>query len=159
MQERNDLGKFFNPFPADVKKALERFASKCEFDPYTGCVEFNGAKSLSQGGSGVYGAFWFNGKMHYAHRWAAEYIHGLKVDVSVEVHHKCRNTVCVQHLESLTPEAHREQTWLFRQRQICGQEHWEPLKPDPIASDELPFHDLPDWLAPFKEIKYDNPPF
>lgn len=60
--------------------ALQRFASKCEFDPVTGCVIWRGGTTQGRGNTATYGSFWYEGRRWFAHRWAGVHIHGLLVN-------------------------------------------------------------------------------
>ena len=128
--------------------ALERFARACLFDPVTGCVRWNGGTTSGRGGTVRYGSFWFEGRRHLAHRWAAEHIHGLNPEEG-QIRHTCREPLCVQHLELIEGA----QTGTTRQYYMGVERGWwerepgdAPPDPDPEA---IPFFWPPDWLAPF----------
>lgn len=139
-------------FVADTP-ALQRFISKCRFEPETGCVVWTGSTSQGRGHHIPYGQFWFEGKVWWAHRWAARYIHGQDID-DFQTDHCCDtipipNTLCVEHLQSITARRNRElqhqrrmihlQVGLLQYEDIYG-----PLpEPDP---DAVPFYNPPAWL-------------
>lgn len=141
---------------------LERFASKCAFDPATGCVMWTGTTTHGKGRTQPYGYFWFQGRMVLAHRWSAEHIHGLDID-GLEVDHCCPagpSTLCVQHLEpepgTINRALRHERTsrtfqaletrryWLFVELGIE-----QPPEPPVRVPDDVPFYAPPAWLAPF----------
>jgi len=129
-------GRFISTTPA-----IERFRAKCRFDACTGCVNWIGGTTAGQGHTARYGAFWFEGRRWFAHRWAAQYVHGLHVDYTVQIDHMCRNTLCVQHLQSVSPTFNRELQWIRVQVGL------EP-EPEPYVypEDVIPFHIAPEWL-------------
>jgi hypothetical protein len=81
--------------------ARERFLAKCRFNACTGCVEWVGGKTRGKGKTAWYGSFWDQGRRWLAHRWAAQYIHGLDIE-NRDVDHMCGNTLCVHHLQAVT---------------------------------------------------------
>jgi hypothetical protein len=141
---------------------LARFASKCAFDPATGCVMWIGTTTHGKGRNEPYGYFWFDGRMWLAHRWAARHIHGLEID-ELEVDHCCPcgpSTLCVQHLAGETGDVNRalrleresrpatqtlqtKRYWLFVSLGI------EPYRPPLREVSNVPFFDPPAWLTPF----------
>ena len=121
--------------------ARERFVSKCQFNPVTGCVEWIGARTRGQGHTAWYGSFWYNGRSILAHRWAAEHIHGQPVSPDVQVDHECRNTLCQHHLTVVTPQINRELQWI--RVQVGLDPDPEPYIGDP---DGVPFYYPPEWL-------------
>ena len=137
---------------------LERFLSFCRFEPETGCVVWVGGKTQGRGHHVPYGAFWFQGRRWFAHRWAAKYIHQLEID-DLDVDHCCDaiprpNTLCVRHVQALTPARNRElqtmrqfihlQVGLVRYEDVYGPE------PDPVDA-LIPFYNPPIWLGAFDE--------
>ena len=91
---------------------LERFMAKCRFDAGTGCVIWTGAKTSGRGHSAPYGSFWFENRRWFAHRWAAQHIHGHAID-GLQVEHYCPNrshpnTLCVEHVHPLPSLFNRE---------------------------------------------------
>lgn len=81
-----------------MNKDIEtRFFSKVKKIP-GGCWIWMGGKY----GNG-YGRFSIKHKYTPSHRWSYEYIYG-PISSSLDVHHKCRNIVCVNpsHLEAVT---------------------------------------------------------
>lgn len=155
--------------------ALARFASKCAFDPVTGCVMWIGTTTHGKGRNEPYGYFWFEGKMWLAHRWAAHHIHDLDIE-GLDVDHCCPcgpSTLCVQHLAGETGEANRALRHERTSRPIAAQSpetrrRWlfvaigiEPYQPATRDTDGAPFFDPPAWLAPFlsKAENDDDCPF
>lgn len=152
---RDDRGRLL---PLD---ALQRFASKCQFDAATGCVLWAGGKTRGRGNTATYGAFWYEGRRWFAHRWAGVHIHGLALD-GVQAGHCCPagpNTLCVEHVtgqsqaENLAEMHHRrkvEQSNAERQFWLLVERGYEQLPADaPPPADEIPFHTPPEWLRPF----------
>lgn len=154
------------------KSALQRFAEKCKFDPYTGCVLWTGATQTGKGNTTRYGSFWDEGRSIRAHRWAAVHIHGIELG-SGEAGHCCphgHNSLCVQHLEGQTKAenvaernrrvakanqvATTRQFYLFVQLGIH-----EPENTETADVSEIPFYQPPEWLRPFitKEADDDCP--
>lgn len=141
--------------------ALQRFREKCQFDPTTGCVLWTGGTTAGRGNSAVYGAFWYEGRRWFAHRWAAVHVHGLVVG-NLQVGHCCPsgpNTLCVEHVQPQTQvdnldemhgrragialqSANERQFWLFVS---LG------LEPAPAIAapdnDAVPFYSPPKWLV------------
>lgn len=159
----------------DLARALERFRSKCRFDPRTGCVLWTGGTTRGRGNTATYGSFWYDGRRWFAHRWAAAFIHGLDVE-GLQVGHSCPctgdghpNTLCVQHvvgqsqadnlaeaLERLGPPRHRrsrfkcEQDGNTRQYWLLAERGYEPPPPvtDPsVLTPEWPDMHPPEWLG------------
>ena len=104
--------------------ALKRFINKTKFDPCTGCVLWTGGTTSGKGNSAVYGSFWYEGHRWFAHRWAAQFIHGLDID-GLQVAHVCPegpDGLCVHHvegqtqLENLKEMNDRRRFWLSPQR-------------------------------------------
>lgn len=142
--------------------ALARFASKCAFDPTTGCVMWTGTTTHGHGRNQPYGYFWFEGKMWLAHRWAALHIHGHDID-ALEVDHCCPagpSTLCIQHVEPKPGEVNRalrhtrtprpvaqlaevRRYWLFVE---LGIEEYRPILRQAF---DVPFFEPPAWLIPF----------
>lgn len=106
-----------------------------------------------------YPSFWFDGRRVFGHRWAAEHIHGLDIE-GFHVDHCCPhipipNTLCVQHLQALTPRRNRElqyerrrnfihlQVGLVRYEEMYG----HPPGPAERSDDEIPFYEPPAWLG------------
>lgn len=127
--------------PKYLANARARFIAKCKFNACTGCVEWTGGRTRGQGHTAWYGAFWFDGRSVLAHRFAAEYIHGHRLEPWLQVDHECRNTLCVQHLQSISAELNRELQWV---RVQVG------LLPDPQPyveePDLIPFFIEPNWI-------------
>lgn len=146
--------------------ALERFIEKCRFEPETGCVVWTGGKTMGRGHHVPYGSFWFEGRRWFAHRWAAKFIHGQDID-DFQTDHCCDtipipNTLCVQHLQSLTPRRNRE---LQHQRRMIhlqvGLLHYGDLygEPPDDPPDLVPFFSPPAWLGPTDATRHDDCPF
>lgn len=144
--------------------AIERFAAKCAFDPVTGCVIWVGGKTSGRGNSAEYGSFWDAGKRHFAHRWAAENIHGHDI-AGAQVGHCCPagpNTLCVEHVE---PQTQADNLAEMHERRAAGvrqsneeRQYWlfvslgiEP-EPEPAPRPDgfdVPWYDPPEWLRPY----------
>lgn len=154
--------------------ALDRFAEKCAFDPFTGCVMWIGGTTSGAGHGPGYGSFWFEGKRVFAHRWSAEHIHGFDID-GYQVDHHCphgASTLCVEHVRPETAarnnalrterpgrtpsqsNAHR-QFWLLTAKGV--------YEPEPLPERhplDIPFYVPPAWLAPYLKKDYgDDCPF
>ena len=133
------------------EKTLERFASKCEFDPTTGCVVWKGGTTRGRGKTALYGAFWFQGRSWRAHRWSAEFIHGQEFPDGHQVDHCCPNidipnTLCIEHVQAIPAQINRELQWI---RVQVGIDDPPPLySPNP---DAIPFYSPPAWFLPFME--------
>ena len=145
------------------KTPLQRFAEKCAFDPFTGCVMWVGAQTSGHGHNQPYGRFWFEGEAWLAHRWAAIHIHKQNVG-SLQVDHCCPagpSTLCVQHLQPVTL-AENVELQQTRNNHRCAQslvtaQYWlfvskgieEYQEPPPRQPGDIPFYTPPDWLVPF----------
>jgi hypothetical protein len=140
---------------AAEQSAIERFVAKCRFDPGTGCVLWTGGQTSGRGHSAPYGAFWFEGRRWFAHRWAALHIHGLDIEYK-QVDHCCPNipkpdTLCVQHLQALPAVENRElQTLRQRQYWLLVGKGFEP-PPGVFHEPEtrIPFFGRPQWMLDF----------
>lgn len=127
---------------------MARFLSFCRFDPGSGCVIWTGGQTSGRGHSAPYGSFWFDKRRWFAHRWAAKYIHGLEID-DLQVDHCCPadrvphpNTLCVEHVQAITPTLNRELQWIRAQVGID--------EPPPVFLDafgDVPFYLPPAWLT------------
>lgn len=148
--------------------AIARFASKCRFDPVTGCVLWAGGKTRGRGNTAEYGSFWDDGRRHFAHRWAAVHIHGYDLSGGLTVGHCCPghpNSLCVEHIEPQTLAANvaerntrvarmarAEQSNTTRQFWLLVERGYEQLPEAPaIDADDIPFFAPPEWLRPFME--------
>jgi hypothetical protein len=152
---------------------MERFAMKCAFDPYTGCVMWIGGTTCGHGNQAPYGTFWDANRRWFAHRWAGHHIHGLDID-GKPVGHNCPagpSTLCVEHVAGMTREENQEmiksnpgrafqdlatkQYWLLVSKGVERYEEVERQLPD------VPFFDPPQWLRPFliREERTDDYPF
>lgn len=136
---RDELGRL-----RPTSTAWSRFVEKCRFDPTSGCVLWDGGQTSGRGHHAPYGSFWFEGRRWFAHRWAAKYLHGQDID-NMQVDHCCPDgpdTLCVHHLQSITPTLNRELQWIRTQ---VG------LLPPPVTiernPDEIPFFNPPIWLT------------
>jgi hypothetical protein len=162
-------GRFHSPLPL-----LARFAAKCRFDPFTGCVLWIGGTTAGRGNTARYGSFWdADEKRRWsAHRWAAQHIHKLDLTSGLTVGHCCPHThdghpnpLCVEHLALQTlgyniAEGNRRrgkprgeqsslqrQFWLFVDRGIePPPEITAGSENDPVA---VPYFSPPAWLVPF----------
>lgn len=153
------------PFPtpssaAYLEAALQRFARKCIFDAGTGCVLWAGALHYGQGKNVPYGDFWFVNKAVRAHRFAAKYIHGIQLTLEEQIDHCCDDfgildkpeTLCVQHLQPLPVETHRELTWVRRERGFGGEEDFKArFNTEPFS--HVPFFNPPAWLVKYSPVK------
>lgn len=137
----------------DVSLALLRFRRFCRFEPETGCVVWTGGQTKGRGHHVPYGAFKFAGQRWFAHRWAAKFIHGLEIE-DMQVDHCCPhiprpNTLCVEHLQSLTLDENRalqtRRTAIYLQVGLLTYE--EVYGPEPEPVDEIPFFTPPSWLG------------
>lgn len=144
------------------KTVMDRFVEKCVFDPVTGCVMWIGGKTSGHGHNQPYGAFWYEGRRWFAHRWAAVYIHGLDI-FNLQVDHCCPcgpSTLCVQHVRAITFEENRKlqaerkdhrcaQNPLIKQHWLLvakGIEQYEPAEREIL---DIPWFDAPEWLRPY----------
>ena len=73
-------------------------------EPNSGCWIWLGVLIDVSRDRGKYGRFWVDGKYELAHRYPF-----LPLPSNKEVHHKCRNTMCVNpdHLQIVTSKEHR----------------------------------------------------
>jgi len=127
-----------------AEPALVRFLRYCEFDARTGCVLWTGGTTSGRGHSQPYGAFWFEGRRWFAHRWSAKFIKGQDID-DMQVDHCCPcgpRTLCVEHVQAETPETNREYQWIRRQVGLLPQ---PPV--GEVEIDEIPFFLPPVWLC------------
>lgn len=145
--------------------------SFCRFEPETGCVVWTGGVTAGRGHHVPYPAFWFEGKRWYGHRWAAKYIHGQDID-GFQTDHCCPhipipNTLCVEHVQSLTPRENRllqhERRKHFIHLQVGLIQYEElyrhPPEPEAIPDDAIPFFTPPSWLGPLKGHTNGHCPF
>jgi hypothetical protein len=145
-----------------MRSALDRFVEKCAFDPTTGCVMWIGGTTSGHGHNQPYGAFWFEGRRWFAHRWAAAFIHGLEIH-NMHVDHCCPcgpSTLCVQHLQVATPEENRK-LQNVRADHRCAQnpstrQHWllvtkgfEQYEWPNREILDIPWFDKPEWLCSY----------
>ena len=70
--------------------ARVRFDEKCRVAE-SGCIEWTAAT----GSDDDYGRFYFEGRMHLAHRWNYEQTHG-RQPAHIDVCHACDNEICVR---------------------------------------------------------------
>lgn len=164
-------GRYYSSLPL-----LARFAAKCRFDPFTGCVIWIGGTSAGRGNTARYGVFWDSDEKRrwFAHRWSAMHIHGIDLTGGLTVGHCCPhthdghpNTLCVEHVESQTlaynviegnrrrHRARGEQAAIQRQFWLFVGRGFEPA-PEITAGpdndpDAVPIFAAPAWLAPFME--------
>lgn len=161
-----------NQWTKNPVSAIKRFASKCAFDPVTGCVMWVGGKTSGRGHNEPYGSFWFEGVRWFAHRWAAIHIHGFEI-TGLQVDHCCPvgpSTLCVEHLKPEPASINREYQTLRPGRafQTLETKQWwllvtKGIEEEPARErivDGVPFYGPPEWLRPFliKE-KVDACPF
>lgn len=153
----------FLPGEANPKwrPAIERFVSKCAFDPITGCVMWIGGQTSGRGHNEPYGSFWFDGRRWFAHRWAAQFIHGFSID-GLQVDHWCPcgpSTLCIEHVKPETPSNNRElqnvrpgrsfQTLATKQWWLLVTKGIEEEPPRERDNEGIPFHTPPEWLRPY----------
>lgn len=158
--KRGHKGRLIRPeTPELIASALERFRRFCVFEPETGCVVWIGGKTQGRGHHVPYGSFWFNGDNWLAHRWAGRFIHGLDIE-GYDVDHCCPNiirpnTLCVEHLQPLTPRENREKqtvdtrrTFIHLQVGLVTHHDVYGYSPDDPPVDWLiPQYDPPAWLG------------
>lgn len=154
-------------FARSLLDPVDRFREKCRFEPETGCVVWTGAQTMGRGHHVPYGAFWFEDKRWFAHRWAAKHIKGLDIE-GFHVDHCCPhipkpNTLCVEHLQAITPRLNRQlqetrkqfihlQVGLLRYEDVYG--------PQPNDEEHLiPFYDPPEWFGEGGSSDRDDCPF
>jgi hypothetical protein len=157
-----------DPHRDDISRALVRFSAKCRHEPETGCVVWTGGRTMGRGHHVPYGAFKFAGRRWFAHRWAARYIQGLDID-AYQVDHCCPNipvpnTLCVEHLQALTPARNRELQHMRRKLYIhlqVGLLRYEDVYGSDAAEleDLIPFHPTPAWLIKGETRGPDDCPF
>ena len=142
------------------RPALLRFVDKCRFVPETGCVVWTGGQTKGRGHNAPYGSFWYDGRRWFAHRWAAKFIHGQDIE-GMQVDHCCPHThkpdtLCVQHVQSITPDLNRElQHRRFWAHLACGLISYEDAfgtEPDEPA-ESIPFWPEPDWYKKALQVK------
>lgn len=151
-----------------VEAALLRFRAKCRFEPETGCVVWTGGVTMGRGHHAPYPSFWFDGRRWFGHRWAAKFVHGLDID-SYQVDHCCPhvpkpNTLCVEHVQALTPRAHQETTErrrTFVHLQVGLVPYDDVYGPTPVldAEELIPFFTPPAWFAGTTGAIQDDCPF
>lgn len=80
---------------------LDRFWSKVDKTPT--CWNWTAGKYVDG-----YGIFGFNGGVVRSHRFSFEIVNG-KIPTNHEIHHKCKNKLCVnpEHLEAITHKNHQ----------------------------------------------------
>lgn len=147
-----------------LKDPLQRFAEKCAFDPFTGCVMWVGGTTSGHGHHQPYGSFWFEGARWFSHRWSAVNIHGFDL-TGLQAGHCCPcgpSTLCVEHVQPETAEVNRmlqdiqkhrafqnldtRQHWLFVSKGVVP--YQEPVREIP----EIPYFEPPEWLRPFLPV-------
>lgn len=149
--------------------AFERFRQKCRFEPETGCVIWTGGRTTGRGHNVPYGAFKFEGRRWFAHRWAAKFIHGFDIE-GLQVDHCCPNvalpnTLCVQHLRPITGELNRHLQTARRRKFIHLQvgllSYEDVYGPDaaPVDEVDIPFFNPPAWLVGDQGVTHADCPF
>lgn len=88
------------------REPLERFMSKVQADPVTGCWVWTGAIIKGTTSDEAYGRFYIDGQAPRAHIWVWENVAGLERDKALVIDHICRNPFCVRpgHLQQVTRE-------------------------------------------------------
>lgn len=163
-----------NRFASRERKGMtpiERFRSFCRFEPETGCVIWTGGTSMGRGHHIPYPVFWFEGRRWFGHRWAAKFIHGQDID-GFHTDHCCPNipipnTLCVEHLQSLTPRMNgvlqheRRKHFIHMQVGLLQYEDLYQHSPGPVPLEltTIPFYPAPTWLGLPKGIVNDDCPF
>jgi hypothetical protein len=168
---RSPKGRLIYPVTTElVSSAVERFRRFCRFQPETGCVVWIGGTRSGRGHNVPYSNFWFNGYNWLGHRWAAKFIHGQDIE-GFHTDHCCPNipipnTLCVEHVQSLTPRENRELQHTRRKNAIHMQVGLLPYEdvygvpPEPAPIDNLiPFYEPPAWLQLPKGPTDDRCPF
>lgn len=171
MSARGHKGRSVKPVTAElVADALVRFRRYCRFEPETGCVLWVGGKTMGRGHSDPYPSFWFNGDNWLGHRWSARFIHGQDID-GFQTDHCCPNvpipnTLCVEHVQSLTPRENRllqtERRRMFVHLQVGLLPYEDVYGHHPEAAepiDTIPFYEPPVWLSLPKGTAHDHCPF
>lgn len=156
--------------PEMVAAALVRFTGFCRFQPETGCVLWAGGTRSGRGHSVPYPNFWFNGQNWHGHRWSARFIHGQDID-GFQTDHCCPhipipNTLCVEHVQSLTPRENRllqtERRRMFVHLQVGLLPYDDVYGHDPgpaeLDPNAIPFHEPPAWLK-LQGPTHDDCPF
>lgn len=169
---RGDKGRFIRPTtPELVAEALERFRRYCQPEPETGCVIWTGGTRSGRGHHVPYPNFWFNGKSWHGHRWSAKFIHGQDIE-GFHTDHCCPNipipnTLCVEHVQSITPRQNRElqftrrrdfvylQVGLLKHKDLYGYD----LDPETLQPPDAPFFPPPAWLIGDQANDHDACPF
>ena len=134
-------------------EAYARLAKYLEFDACngfegTGCVLWTGGTTCGHGKNARYGAFWFEGKRWYAHRWAAYYIHRQEIE-GLQVDHGCCRPLCVAHVKAMPATINRELQWIRVQVGILPYEDYPKPQLDP---DAVPFFVEPEWYRTLKAL-------
>lgn len=96
----------------------ERFRQKYKVNTETGCwdwvarVEYGHSKRQKEESRKPYGRFTINSRPLRAHRVSLDLYKGIKLPSSIQIHHICENTLCVNpdHLEPVTPKEHMYET-------------------------------------------------
>jgi hypothetical protein len=134
-----------------VTEALDRFRTKCRFDPGTGCVIWTGGTSSARDGTERTGVFWDRGRKVSARRWAAEHIHGLDL-MGKEATVTCHNPLCVEHVATAQRAYPHRQFYVMRD---LGYAELDERKAP--AVDPVPFHQAPAWLSPAVRVTRESP--
>jgi hypothetical protein len=157
-----ERGRFVSPVGRGATP-LQRFVAMCEFDPTTGCVLWTGGTSKGRGKTAPYGQFKFEGRVWWAHRWAAAHIHGHEID-GFHVDHCCPldragpgrplppNTLCVHHVQPLTQadnttERDVRRLWIRTQVGLLEPPPLFAEIAEPILADAVPFYEPPEWYV------------
>lgn len=172
LPQRGHKGRLVRPVtPELVASALERFRVYCRFEPETGCVVWTGGVTMGRGHHVPYPRFWFNGDNWFGHRWAAKFIHGQDIE-GFQTDHCCPsiaipNTLCVEHVQPLTPRENRVlqhvrrkhfiylQVGLLKYEEVYG----HSCELEPVRADAIPYFPLPGWLGASKGVTNDHCPF
>jgi hypothetical protein len=111
-------GREFHVQPGIPSARFSAFVDKIDFCE-SGCWLWTG-KPTKQG----YGSATYQNKTCPAHRLAWRFLCG-DIDKGLHLHHKCKNTVCVnpEHLAPVTPEAHALLEAEARHVAVCPEGH------------------------------------
>jgi len=72
-----------------VKIGKEKLGKRTEFDPQSGCIEWQGATTTHG-----YGQLSMNGEIFYTHRLSYEIYKG-EIEDGLQINHRCHNECCV----------------------------------------------------------------
>jgi len=128
------------------KTSIERFKDKCEFQPGSGCVLWQGATAANSAGDTRSPRFRDGGKVWAARKWAAVHIHGLEVGEGMIVVNSCGEDRCVQHVSAIVPGFNVRQHWLLTDYGYLEREPEESREASRPRHDGPAIHEVPEWL-------------